>query len=215
MNKQRGKFIVIEGVDGAGKTTQIKRLATALREMGKEVFVTSEPTCKATEHAPSAVGSIIGEVLLGKTEMTASGMAALFLADRILHNTDNEIGIINKLEQGVYVICDRYYYSSFAYQGLDTDVDWVIESNLRCPEIRRPDVCLFLDLPPEVAGRRREARAETVEIFERPEVKTSSIRDKFYAVFDKLDGENIRVVDANADIDKVAARVLSAVSDII
>ena len=123
MSNNKPKFIVIEGVDGAGKTTQIKKLAESLKNIGKKVYITSEPTCKAQFHKPTAVGETIGEVLLGNIEMTPSGMAALFLADRILHNTDAEIGIKAALERGEWVICDRYYYSSFAYQGKDTDND--------------------------------------------------------------------------------------------
>ena len=204
------KFIVIEGVDGAGKTTQIKKLAENLTARGHKVYVTCEPTCKSTLHAPTAVGAMIGDVLLGKLEMTPTGMAALFLADRILHNTDPEIGIKAALERGEWVICDRYYYSSFAYQGKDTDLDWVVRQNLDCPDIMRPDVCIFLDLSPEVARTRRDARETAQEIFERPEVKQSSIRDTFLAVFDRLD-DNIRIIDADGTIDEVAARILCAV----
>ena len=204
------KFIVIEGVDGAGKTTQIKKLAENLTARGERVYVTCEPTCKSTLHAPTAIGNMIGDVLLGKIEMTPSGMAALFLADRILHNTDPVIGIKAALERGEWVICDRYYYSSFAYQGKDTDLDWIIRQNLDCPDILTPDVCIFLDLAPEVARSRRDARETVQEIFERPEVKTSSIRDTFLAVFDKLD-DNIRIIDADGTIDEVAERIFAAV----
>ncbi len=212
MKDNKPKFIVIEGVDGAGKTTQIKKLAEALISQGKRVFITSEPTCKAQSHAPTAVGSLIGDVLLGRTEMTPSGMAALFLADRILHNTDPENGIKAALSRGEWVICDRYYYSSFAYQGKDTDLDWVIRQNLDCPDILKPDVCIFLDLAPEVARTRRDARETAQEIFERPEVKQSSIRDTFLSVFGKLD-DNIRIIDADGSIDEVAQRILAAVEE--
>jgi dTMP kinase len=153
---------------------------------------------------------MIGDVLLGKIEMTPSGMAALFLADRILHNTDPDIGIKSALERGEWVICDRYYYSSFAYQGKDTDLDWVIRQNLDCPDILKPDVCIFLDLALDVARSRRDARETAQEIFERPEVKTSSIRDTFLAVFGKLD-DNIKIIDADGTIDEVAERILHAV----
>ena len=209
--ENKPKFIVIEGVDGAGKTTQIKKLAENLTARGKRVYITSEPTCKAP-HEPTAVGSIIGDVLLGKINMTPSGMAALFLADRILHNTDERVGIKAALERGEWVICDRYYYSSFAYQGKDTDIDWVIRQNLDCPDILRPDVCIFLDLAPEIARARRDERETAQEIFERPEVKTSSIRDTFLSVFKKID-DNIKIIDADGTIDEVAARILKAVEE--
>ena len=210
MSNNKPKFIVIEGVDGAGKTTQIKKLAENLRALGKKVYITSEPTCKAEFHSPTAVGNTIGEVLLGNIEMTPAGMAALFLADRILHNTDAKIGIKAALERGEWVICDRYYYSSFAYQGKDTDIDWVIRQNLDCPDILTPDICIFLDLAPEIAKTRRDERAAAEEIFERPEVKASSIRDTFLSVFKKLD-DNIKIINADGTIDEVAERILAAV----
>ena len=210
MSNNKPKFIVIEGVDGAGKTTQINKLRENLTALGHKIYMTSEPTCKAAHHAPTAVGSIIGDVLLGRIEMTPSGMAALFLADRILHNTDKKIGIKAALERGEWVICDRYYYSSFAYQGKDTDIDWVIRQNLDCPDILTPDICIFLDLAPEIAKTRRDERAAAEEIFERPEVKASSIRDTFLSVFKKLD-DNIKIINADGSIDEVAERILAAV----
>ncbi len=211
----RGKLIVIEGVDGAGKTTQIKMLAENLLGAGEKVFVTSEPTCKATGHEPTAVGKLISDVLLGKTEMSPSAMASLFLCDRVLHNTDPSFGIKKMMESGAIVICDRYYYSSCAYQGLESDLDWVISQNINCPDIVRPDVCIFLDLDPETAARRREIRGEAVEIFERPEIKTSSVREKFLRVFEKLPEDNIVHISAEGTKEEVAARVLSAVKNII
>ena len=215
MSVKKGKLIVIEGVDGAGKTTQIQRLADNLSAEGCEVFVTSEPTCKAANHEPTVVGSIIADVLLGKIEMSASSMAALFLADRVLHNTDRGFGIKAMIDRGIYVICDRYYYSSCAYQGLDSDLDWVIEQNINCPDIMRPDVCVFLDLDPETASLRRQTRGEEIEIFERPEVKTSTVREKFIKVFERMPNENVRRVDASGTIDGVAERVLCAVRSVL
>ena len=54
-------------------------------------------------------------------------------------------GIKQFLERGIDVISDRYYYSSFAYQGLDSDIDWLLDCNLNCPAILKPDICIFLD----------------------------------------------------------------------
>ena len=207
----KGKLIVIEGVDGAGKTTQIKALADNLTRLGKQVFITSEPTCKATEHAPTAVGALISDVLLGKVDMTPSGMAALFLTDRVLHNTDSTFGIKKKIDEGYTVICDRYYYSSCAYQGLDSDLGWVIDQNISCPDITRPDICIFLDLDPEIASKRQQTRGEAIEIFEGEGTKTSSVREKFLEVFARLPEDNIVTVSADGSIDEVAERVLSAV----
>ena len=81
------------------------------------------------------------------TPRTVAEMAALFTLDRIHHN-QSENGIERGLANGFDVISDRYYYSSLAYQGSLTDYEWVRRMNCDCPEIRRPDLCIFLDMPP-------------------------------------------------------------------
>ena len=140
-NKTKGRFIVFEGIDGAGKTTQIERLAARLRAEGRKVTITAEPTV-------SVSGGLLRDALGGLQKRTACEMAAMFVLDRIFHNV-NPDGIGAMLDAGYDVICDRYYYSSMAYQGSQTDFAWVKDMNLNCPEIRHPDLCIFLDLSPE------------------------------------------------------------------
>ena len=91
------------------------------------------------------------------TPRTGTEIAALFMADRVAHNVNPVNGISAMLAQGRDVICDRYYYSSLAYQGVVSDPDWVFHINVDCPEIRRPDLCVFLDLDEEACIRRRHA----------------------------------------------------------
>ena len=129
MAEQRGKFIVFEGIDGAGKTTQIERLAQTLRAQGRRVMVTAEPTVSVT-------GGLLRDALGGVSHRSAGEMAALFVLDRIFHNVNPVNGIEKMLADGVDVICDRYYYSSLAYQGSETDFDWVAGMNLNCPGCR-------------------------------------------------------------------------------
>ena len=136
------KFIVFEGIDGAGKTTQVELLAKRLEAAGKKAHLTAEPTA-----LPS--GKELRRVLGGEIKKSACETAVLFALDRIAHNIDAEEGIGALLDAGYDVICDRYYYSSLAYQGSSTDYEWVKTLNLRCPEIRKPDLCIFLDLTPE------------------------------------------------------------------
>ena len=106
------KFIVFEGIDGAGKTTQIKLLQKALGERGIECVTTAEPT-----DMPS--GKKIREALSGRVKVTCAQMADMFASDRVIHNKDKEHGIDATLETGKTVISDRYYYSSLAYQGAE------------------------------------------------------------------------------------------------
>lgn len=71
------------------------------------------------------------------------------MADRVAHNVNPINGIGKLLSEGRVVLCDRYYYSSLAYQGTVTDPEWVFRINIDCPEIRKPDLCVFLDLDDE------------------------------------------------------------------
>ena len=102
MSEQRGKFIVFEGIDGAGKTTQINRLAERLRAEGRRVLVTAEPTVSVT-------GGLLRDALGGISSRTAGEMAAMFVLDRIFHNVNPVNGIEKMLTDGIDVICDRYY----------------------------------------------------------------------------------------------------------
>lgn len=201
---KKGRFIVIEGIDGAGKTTQIQLLADKLRAEGRSVFVTAEPTS-------SVSGGLLRDALGGISNRTACEMAALFVLDRIFHNV-NPGGINAMIEKGVDVICDRYYYSSLAYQGSQTDFDWVCRMNLDCPEIRTPDLCIFLDLAPTESLKRISEGRATTELYEKLDV-LESVRKRFFDVFEILKGcENIRVIDTTGDsIAEVAAKISGVV----
>ena len=199
-----GRFIVFEGIDGAGKSTQIEKLRQKLVSEGRKVFITAEPTASVT-------GGILRDALSGNYKRSASELAAMFLSDRVFHNVNESVGINQALEKGFDVISDRYYYSSFAYQGLDSDIDWVIDMNLNCPDIRKPDLCIFLDLDAEKSKSRIDTNRATVEIFEKEEI-LNKIRGKFFDVFRRLSDENIAVIDASGTVDEVAEKI-SAVVD--
>ena len=200
--KQRGRFIVFEGLDGAGKTTQIELLAKKLRADGRRVYQTAEPT-------ESVSGGLLRDALAGVSKRTTCEMAALFVLDRIFHNVNPVNGIEKMLADGYDVICDRYYYSSMAYQGSDTDPVWVRDANLNCPEIRRPDVCIFLDLTPAQSMERINRGRATQEIYENEE-KLTAVRNQFYRVFEELrDCDNIRVVDAYRSIEEIHEEIVS------
>ncbi len=203
---EKGRFIVLEGIDGAGKTTQIELLAKKLRDEGRTVEITAEPTA-------SVSGGLLRDALGGIVERTPSEMAALFVLDRIFHNV-NKNGIISMLDKGIDVICDRYYYSSMAYQGSLTDFLWVKDMNINCPEITKPDLCIFLDLSPkESLARISRGRAKT-EIYE-TEDTLNAVRQKFFDVFRALEGrDNIAVIDATGDsIDALAEKISKVVDE--
>ena len=91
--KERGRFIVFEGIDGAGKTTQIELLAKHLRAQGRQVYCTAEPT-------ESVSGGLLRDALAGVTRRTICEMAAMFVLDRIFHNTNPVNGIEKMLADG-------------------------------------------------------------------------------------------------------------------
>ena len=203
-----GKFIVIEGLDGSGKTTQLHMLADALRALGRSVDETAEPTASAT-------GGLIRDALSGFTPRTGAEIAALFMADRVAHNVNPVNGIQKQLADGRDVLCDRYYYSSFAYQGTVTDPEWVYHINIDCPEIRKPDLCIFLDLSDEECLRRMEQGRSYREIYEN-ENSLIAIRKRYYGIFEQLRGrDNIRIIDAARAREEVAQDVLSAVKSVL
>lgn len=201
-----GKFIVIEGLDGTGKTTQIKKLAEYLESAGEKVHITCEPT--ETES-----GKLIRRVLSGEIKSSPWATAALFLADRINHNTDKENGIKKYLAEGYTVISDRYYYSTFAYQGCETDLEWAMDIHYGCPELTRPDIVVFLTMPVEKCLERiRANRPESaIEIYEN-EASLTKTSEQFDKVFDMIkDRENIVYVDASGTVEEVAQAIRSAV----
>lgn len=199
-----GKFIVFEGLDGSGKSTQIRCLEQRLRDMGRRVDVTAEPTV-------SALGGLVRDALSGFTPRSGGEIAALFMADRVQHNVNPVWGIQKMLASGFDVICDRYYYSSMAYQGTVTDPDWVERINLDCPEIRRPDLCVFLDVDYERCRRRMEEGRAFLEIYEN-EASMIATRRRYYAVFEELkERDRIAVIDADRPVEEVAEDVFRAV----
>lgn len=196
-----GKFIVFEGIDGAGKTTQVELLAKRLEAAGKKAHLTAEPTA-----LPS--GKELRRVLGGEIKKSACETAVLFALDRIAHNIDEKEGIGALLDAGYDVICDRYYYSSLAYQGSATDYEWVKSLNLRCPEIRKPDLCIFLDLTPEQSLERITRGRDKLEIFENVETLTK-VRERFFSTIVDLCDENIAVIDAYRTPEEIAEDIWS------
>ncbi len=204
---KRGRFIVFEGLDGSGKGTQIELLTQKMRAEGRTVCQTAEPT-------NSVSGGLLRDALGGFVKRNAYELSALFLLDRIFHNTNEINGIRQYLEKGIDVVCDRYYYSSFAYQGMDADLDWIMNLNLGCPEIIRPDVCIFLDISPETGDKRLTDGRLSREIYENTAAQ-QKIRQRFYEVFEKLkDTETIQIVDASRSVAEVSADIFQIYQDL-
>ncbi len=185
---KKGRFIVFEGIDGSGKTTQARKLAAYLQERGRSVHLTAEPTS-----LPS--GKFLRKALSGEIARSECQMAVMFTDDRIAHNIAPDEGIRALLENGVDVLCDRYYYSTLSYQGQSTDYAWVKSMNLCCPEIAHPDLCIYIDLLPEQSLERIRRGRESVEIYENLQTLTR-VREQFLSVIHDLKKtDNICVID--------------------
>ena len=142
------RFIVLEGLDGAGTTTQLKLAAEKLTAEGRPHFCTSEPT----DHA---LGLLIREVLTHRRSVHPTTLALLFAADRAEHLLAAGGGILQRLERGELVISDRYLFSSLAYQSLDCDFEYVRALNGDFP---LPRDVVFLDTPVRESQRRLGGR---------------------------------------------------------
>ena len=204
----KGKFIVFEGIDGAGKSTQVELLRQKLTQMGRSVALTAEPTSLES-------GKAIRRALSGEVKKSECEMASMFVLDRIAHNLCDG-GIAQTLESGKDIIGDRYYYSTLAYQGQTTDYAWVKSMNVDCPAITRPDLCIYLDLLPEQSLARIQKRGEALEIYENVE-RLTAVRHAFLSVIDDLrrDGERIVVIDAYRTPEEISEDIFKSVKEIL
>ena len=205
--KGRGLFIVFEGLDGSGLSTQAGLLKDWMEEQGLSVYLTKEPTA-------GPVGGLI-RLALGRrlsfspsSQDTDAIMALLFAADRMDHLVTD---IIPKLESGVHVICDRYYLSSFAYQSRSVDLAWLRALHARC---RRPDLMILLDVSPRVCCERIAEHRWHVEIYEQENI-LEGVRQRYHEIAAQLrgEGQDIRVVpgDGGRSIEQVRAAVIEQV----
>jgi dTMP kinase len=178
----RPPFIVIDGVNGAGKSTLIRELSGWLQEVGVGHYCTREP-------GGSTIGQHIRNIVVGQPEMLCPlSEVFLFLADRSHHVSTV---IRPHLESGRAVICDRYTYSTVAFQGYGRglDVDQLIQLNMIATEGLTPDLLLLLDLPADMGLRRANKRVnpsgstEETDAFEKESVQFHQrIRDGFFEI---------------------------------
>lgn len=154
---QQNKFIVFEGIDGSGKSTQAKLLQQNLEQQGHKTYLTFEPT-------DSPIGSVIRNIFKRRIEAAHETIAGLFVADRLDHLLNNTNGILKKLKEGYTVICDRYYLSSYAYQGAHVDMDWVIQANSKSAALLKPDLTIHIDISPEESLQRVHKGRGDIEI---------------------------------------------------
>ena len=178
---KRGKFIAFEGIDGSGKSTQIRLLREKMKAEGMGCYTTMEPT-------DSPIGSLIHQIMTGRVKTDNRAIAALFAADRLDHLLNDVNGIVHKIDEGVTVLTDRYYFSSYAYHSVDMPMDWVIKANEQSSLILKPTVNIFIDISPDVAlARIAENRFER-ELYEEKS-RLLQVREKYLEAFERLKDE--------------------------
>ncbi len=189
------RLIVLEGIDGAGTTTQARRLAARIG-----AHLTREPS-------DGPVGRLLREALAGRhAPVDATTMALLFAADRADHVARE---VEPALAAGKDVVSDRWYYSSFAYQGSEVDRAWVMTLNERA---RRPDLTLFLDVPAEVAAARRLADGRPEELYDRIETQRRVAATYREVMAHLAPRERIVTLDGTRPIDELAQEIHRCVS---
>jgi dTMP kinase len=204
----RGRFITFEGGEGAGKSTQIKLLAQRLEKARLRTLVTREP-------GGSPGAEVIRHVLLsglGKLVGGAEAEALLFAAARDDHVRTR---IAPALEQGVWVLCDRFYDSTRAYQGRLGEVSPALINALQQVTIgdMKPDLTVVLDIPVEIGLARAAVRrgSDTADRFESETVDFHRGLREAYRQIAAAEPERCVLVDANAEPETVADRVWQAV----
>ncbi len=183
-------FIVFEGLDGAGTTTQIRNLAKYYEFNKREYTITREPTS-------NPIGELVRKVLQKKVETTPEALAFLYAADRSDHLYNPSYGIARLIEEGRIVMSDRYFYSSIAYQSVECDPSLIRTIN----SFPSPEFLIFIDTPVEDCMRRIDKRGEEKELFDRAEFLTA-VRKNYLAELERLpEGVNLLVVDGRKSIE--------------
>lgn len=156
MNSSKGKFIVFEGLDGAGTSTQMVKLRAWLSMHDIFAELTKEPS-----NGP--LGAMIRQVIEERICMDPISRALAFACDRMDHITNNINGIQKSLDRGHWVLCDRYVLSNLAYQSAeDIDLDWLLSINHFAIE---PDLTVFIDTSTENCVNRIDRRSSHMELF--------------------------------------------------
>lgn len=203
--KGSGRFIVLEGLDGAGTTTQLERVGASLRAQGHRVLTTRQPS-------DGPIGTLLRQALTGRLQLpagagplTPESLALLFAADR----TDHLAAIVfPALEAGQVVLCDRYVHSSLAYQGAELPMAWVAEINRWAPPA---DLTLFVDVDVKTAARRRLARGAPEELFEAEASQRRIARRYRQALELRSRRERVVHLDGRQPIEAVTLAALEAI----
>ncbi len=191
-------FIVIEGLDGAGTTTQKKEIEADLNKTGLKTYTTHEPT-------DNPIGKVVRAVLRSEFSTTPEALAYLYTSDRHDHLYNNEYGLIKHIEKGEVVISDRYIFSSIAYQSVECNPDFVRMINSTFPY---PRIVIFVDTPVSACLSRIETRGEEKELFDKSEF-LEKVRANYIKEFSSLPPEvRFLRIDGTLSIEHIKKKAL-------
>ena len=204
--KNPGRFITLEGGEGAGKSTQIQVIKDYLLTCGNDVVVTREP-------GGTSEGQEIRNLLVSgdKDKWSPLSETLLILADRAAHL---ERVIRPALAEGKYVVCDRFFDSTKAYQGVAGGLGLDVIHNLQQPVLGTtlPDVTLLLDIDPEKGLRRAQERGGELR-FESKTLTYHRILRNAFLDFAAQESDRIFVIDADRDVKAVSADILAILDE--
>lgn len=206
MTQKKGHFITLEGIDGSGKSTQVK----LLRE---RILLETDDSCYDTfEPSTGPIGALLRQFLSERITADENTLAALFATDRLDHIFNQTNGMLEKINQGIHVICDRYVLSNYAYQGTRETLDWIMSMNQKALSVLKPDCHIFIDVTPEVALERIKTNRQNRDIYETMESLTK-IRSAYLSLLRRLaDQETIIIINGNQSTEKIADDIWNQIS---
>ena len=205
---KKGIFIAFEGIDGSGKSTQIQLLMKKIEEKSIRCYQTCEPSS-------GPIGSLTRQILTGRIKTDNRVIAAMFAADRLDHLLNPIDGIVSKIEEGIHVISDRYYFSSYAYHSVDVPMDWVIKTNEESAKVLRPDLTVFIDISAKEAMDRITKNRFHTELFEK-ESRLSKVRENYLKAFELMKvEEKVLIVDGTKTPEEIADIIWQAVEPML
>lgn len=211
MKKVKAKFITFEGIDGCGKSTQAKRLVSRLNNEGIPALLTLEP-------GGTKIGSYIREILLDPRNKDISELTELFLylADRSQHVKEV---ITPSLKKGIWVISDRFYDATLAYQGFGRGIskDFILMLNKQICRDIRPDITFLLDCPVEIAIKRRNRRDSDQDQlrFEQEDVIFHEKVRKGYLWIAEQFKDRVVIIDATRSVEEIEEFVFSKTKELL
>lgn len=197
----RPLLIALEGIDGAGTTSQLEPLRRLLEQRHLEVFSTFEPS-------RGPIGSLARAGLAESSKLDEATLALLFAADRLEHLSST---IEPQLQMGRLVLTDRYLLSSLAYQSRYLPIEWVASINAQA---RRPDLSIVFNISVATATQRRMARGGVTERFDDTE-RQEQVAAAYAAAATRSDVGPVRFIDAERSMTEVTEQIIEIVSPLV